>query len=228
MQQYFTNGLVNTNVRIQLEAEVVYHIRKVLRKTDGYVFRIADGSKKIYEAVLDGNFAIIGNCTNEENELSTDITVILSLIKNDKFDYALQKLTELGVKRIVPFKANRSVVKEGKGTNKLDRFRKIVREASEQSHRNIIPEICDFADIKDIDKYLSEINLIAYEKETVNLPSLKTNSVTIVIGPEGGFEDGEVNEFIKHGFVSVSLGNRILRAETAALYLTSVIVGANQ
>jgi len=228
MQQYFVDRKVNTNDIVSLDNDVLYHLVKVLRKDSTYKFRIADSKGDIYYAHLVSNKECeILDCTNENNELDCDITCILSLIKNDKFELTLQKLVELGVKRIVPYKAYRSVVKV-KDNNKLDRLKKIVKEACEQSHRNFIPEICDFADIKDLEKYKSEKNYICYESEKNISDIEKCNSITYIIGPEGGFDEKEYSKICELGFESISLGRRILRAETAAIYTTSIIVGKNQ
>ena len=84
--------------------------------------------------------------------------------------------------------------------------------------------------MKDIKNYLSDLNVVAYEKEDSDntKTDLNKKSITIIIGPEGGFESEEINELNKLGFINISLGKRILRAETAAIYLTSLIVGENQ
>lgn len=229
MQQFFIETSLNDASEVLLDKDVVYQLKKVLRAQDGYKFRLVDNNQHIFLCELKNESAVILNDLNENNELDVDITAIVSLIKNDKFDFMIQKLTELGVKRIIPYIANRSVVKPGKGTNKLDRLKKIAKEASEQSHRNQIPEICEYITFKDLNKYKSDINLLAYEKETTSISDLKdAKSVTFIIGPEGGFEVDEVNKIIDLGFDSISLGKRILRAETAAIYLTSQIVGVNQ
>lgn len=229
MQQFFIDTAIKEKDIVELNNDILYQLKKVLRANDGYEFRLVDVNQNIFLCELSDNKAKVNRNLIENNELDVDITVILSLIKNDKMDFALQKLTELGVKRIVPYKAYRSVVKEGKGNNKLDRFKKILREASEQSHRNIIPEICDYADINDLGKYKSELNLIAYEKNVDIENDFKGyKSITLIIGPEGGFDIEEVNKIIDMGYKPISLGKRILRAETAAIYLSSIIIGANQ
>ncbi len=226
MQQFFYDEPLNTSDSYQLNSEVNYQLKKVLRVNNGYKFRLVDSNQSVFMCSYNDGMAYIEEKLDEYNELETDITVILALIKNDKFDFAVQKLTELGVNRIVPYIARRSVVKPGKGNNKLDRIKKIAREASEQSHRNKIPEICDYATFKDLKKYKSELNLLAYEKETKSISDLKKyKSITYIIGPEGGFEPREVEDIIECGFDSISLGKRILRAETAAIFLASVIAG---
>ena len=228
MQQYFVDKEIQSDEIIELDKEVLHHLIKVLRKDSEYTFRIADMNGKIFHAhLIDDKRCMIDEFLDENNELDCNITCILSLIKNDKFELCIQKLTELGVKRIVPYNARRSVVKI-REKKKLERFEKIAREASEQCHRNFIPEICDPCDLKDLKNYLSERNYICYESEK-NISDIdKSSSVTYIIGPEGGFEDQEYEKIVSMGFESISLGKRILRAETAALYMTSLIVGKNQ
>lgn len=229
MQQFFSEYILNIGDEVSLEKEIVYQLKKVLRANDGYKFRLVDKNHEIYLCELNNDKAKVIEYLNEHNELDANITAIISLVKNDKLDFMIQKLTELGVKRIVPYIANRSVVKPGKGTNKLDRLKKIAKEASEQSHRNMIPEITEYITFKDLDKYMSDVNIVAYEKETTSLSTLTNiKSISFIIGPEGGFEIQEINSIIEKGFASVSLGKRILRAETAAIYIASLIVGNNQ
>ena len=228
MQQYFVDYKVKENDVIELDDDVIYHLKKVLRKDSSYNFRIVDNNSDVFLAFLkDNNKCLIKEKIDEDNELDCDITCILSLIKMDKFELTIQKLVELGVKTIVPYDATRSVVKI-KDNKKLDRLRKIIKEAAEQSHRNIIPTLENVATIKDLNKYLSLDNYICYESED-NIADIKSNkSITYIIGPEGGFEDKEYKKICELGFKSISLGKRILRAETAAIYMTSVIVSKCQ
>lgn len=227
MQQYFIENELHVNDLSDLREDVIYHLTKVLRCTNEE-FRVVDANHDIYLCRLENKKARVIEKLEENNELDVDITAIVSLIKSDKFELTLQKLTELGVKRIVPYNAKRSVVKENKPEKKLERYKKILMEASEQSHRNIIPEIEKAIDFKDLKNYMSDLNLIAYEKEDINSKSeLKAKSITFIIGPEGGFTSDEVDSIKALGFKSISLGKRILRAETAALYLSSLIVGEN-
>ena len=228
MQQYFCREKLEIGKTIRLDDEDLYHLRKVLRKDSSYRFRVADNEGNIYFChLLNDKECICDEYCDENNELEYDITCILSLVKSDKFELCLQKLTELGVNRIVPYDAYRSVMKIN-DDKKLSRFQKIVKEAAEQAHRNIIPEVCKVAKLKDLEKYRSDRNYICYESEK-NISDISgKESVTYIIGPEGGFEDSEYEKICKMGFESVSLGKRILRAETAAIYMTSVIVSKNQ
>ena len=228
MQQYFVNKKIELNKKFILDSQIVYHLVKVLRCTNE-TFRVCDSNKDIYLCRLEGSEANPFEKLNENNELDCDITAIISLIKSDKFELIIQKLTELGVNRIIPFKAKRSMIKETKPEKKKERYEKIAKEAAEQSHRNVIPEIYNAININEITKYMSEVNIIPYEKESdVSTNYKSAKSITFIIGPEGGFEINEYNKLVDLGFKSISLGKRILRAETAALYVTSLIVGENQ
>ena len=228
MQQYFVECKLNIDDVIVLSEEIKYHLVKVLRKDSSYKFRVVDVHGKVFYAhLIDNNSCKIDEELNENNELDCDITCILSLIKNNKFELTIQKLVELGVKRIVPYQAFRSVIKV-KDNKKLERIRKIVLEACEQSHRNLIPEVTQIVNLNDLDKYKSECNYICYESEKNIIDIHPRNSVSFIIGPEGGFDDKEYQSIKAMGFESISLGKRILRAETAAIYMTSVIVSKCQ
>ncbi|MBQ9158246.1 MAG: 16S rRNA (uracil(1498)-N(3))-methyltransferase [Erysipelotrichaceae bacterium] len=228
MQQYFVSETLSTGDEINLDKDILYHLVKVLRKDSSYTFRIVDQSGSIFHASLSGkDTCLIKEKLDEDNELSCDITCILSLIKSDKLELCIQKLVELGVKRIVLYDARRSVMKI-KDEKKLQRLSKIALEAAEQSHRNIVPQVLMPIGIKQMKDYMSEKNYICYESERniADIPS--SSSITYIIGPEGGFEDKEYEQICALGFESISLGKRILRAETAALYMTSVIVSKCQ
>lgn len=230
MQQYFIDKEIKIGDAVLLDSEILFHLRQVLRKKNTYTFRLVDAQNNLFLAELSDDKAIIKERLEEDRELDINVTIIISLIKNDKFDFCLQKLTELGVTRIVPYEASRSIIKIKDKKAKLDRYRKIVKEASEQSLRSYTPIIDDIVDIKSLSKYKSKYNYVAYEKNFANYIPYRDidESVTVIIGPEGGFELQEIDEFEKIGFKCISLGKRILRAETAALYVMSNISGARE
>ena len=226
MQQYFVNEILEVNKTISLNEDIVFHLSKVLRNTETN-FRLVDANKEIFIAELNGNKANIIKKLDENNELDIYITALISTIKQDKFEIILQKLTELGVKRIVPVKTaySQDLFMNDK---KIIRFNKIMQEAAEQSLRNIIPELCPLINIKEVDKYNSELNIVPYEKETNSNTNLKANSITFIIGPEGGFKEEEIELLINKGYKTMSLGKRILRAETAAIDTASIIIWENK
>ncbi len=110
-----------------------------------------------------------------------------------------------------------------KEKNRYERYRRIIREAAEQCNRNLIPELVECVPFDRIKDYRSETNLLAYEKEDKHERFSCNAPVSFVIGPEGGFTKKEAEELMECGFVSVSLGRRILRAETAAIYVMSIL-----
>lgn len=226
MQQYFTDKTLAINDLVFLDEEILYHLEKVLRKGDDSRFRLVDGKKQVFLCSLKNRQALVLEKLEENRESKINVTAIVSLIKNDHFELCLQKLTELGVSRIVPYEAERSVVK-GLKEAKLKRFQKIVQEASEQCLRTKIPEVTSLAKLKDLSRYLSQINLLPYEKEDPNnrINWQDCKDLTYIIGPEGGFTLKEVEILKEMGFVSVSLGPRILRAETAAIYMAVISSG---
>lgn len=143
-------------------------------------------------------------------------------------DFIIQKAVELGVDEITPLLTNRTVVKikEGKAQSKIKRFEKIIEEAAKQSKRKNIPIIHPPLSLGQLEVQ-DEYTIVAYEEEEESLKTIletdSINSVNVIIGPEGGFEKEEIEKLQGMGARSVSIGNRILRAETAALALLSIL-----
>ena len=143
----------------------------------------------------------------------------------------LQKATELGVKKVALIQSERTVVKyDNKDLEKkIVRFQKIMKEASEQTHRLIVPTLLGVYNLKSLPREVfSDLNYVAYEKDANDINNSfkglsKGKSISILIGPEGGFSVQEIEQVCKEGFTRTSLGKRILRAETAAIYALSVI-----
>lgn len=161
------------------------------------------------------------------------ITLFQALLKADKMEYVIQKAVELGVSKIIPFNSKNVVVRldDKDKLKKVERYNKISREASKQCGRSDIVQIDN---VKSFEEVLADIKeykkcIIAYENETNSLKDfLKTNQnieeIAIIIGAEGGFDSKEVNSLIENGCISISLGDRILRAETASLNLISILM----
>lgn len=169
-----------------------------------------------------------------DSELKSHVRLFLCLFKGEKFDWVLQKACELGVSDIFLVQSKRTIVKIDKQSKekKLSRYQKILDLASVQCLRKNSSKIIDVINLKDIKKdLLMDINLLANEKEkgATNhtfdiLSNINQNkSISCIIGPEGGFDDDEISYLNDIGFESISLGKRILRSDTASLYLLSVI-----
>ncbi len=223
MQQYFLDTSITTDV-IDLPNDVLVHLKKVLRRRDGYKMRLVDDRGQIYLAELKGDRAQMIETLDEGRELPHRLIIALALIKHDRFEWAIQKCTELGATDIIPLLTERTVIKTKEESKRTERYKKIAKEAAEQSLRRRIPDIWKPTDIKDIHKVKTNYNYLAYEREdTCLLPDRISGDALIVIGPEGGFTEDEVDMLISAGFSSVTLGPRILRAETAAIASCTLI-----
>lgn len=229
MQRYFIN---NENEIIFTE-EQINHILKVMRMKLDEEFEIVFNAhlfKVKISSITPFKVEIIEEI-NSNPELKNEITLLYCLPKGDKLDLVIQKATEIGVKRIILVQSSRCVSKFKKEDyeKKLSRFNKIATEASEQSHRLIVPIIKDIIDYKDIKNYHFDHAFIAYENEKQfslkeYISKVKRNeSLGIIIGPEGGFSANEVQYANENGYSSISLGKRILRSETACIYTLSVL-----
>ena len=227
MQQYYVEEPLEEGKIIQLPKDKAHHAFRVLKLHHETVRLVSHGTGWFAGGYQEGGngMARILSMDPDLNELHTDITLCMALIRREKFELVLQKAAELGVKRIIPFESSRCVVKAR--NEKTARWNAILLEACEQCKRTLIPECTAPIALNELSSFKSTVNLCAYENAGSQASwiheSLPADSVTIVIGPEGGFSNEEVQLLRESGFSSVTLGSRILRAETAAIYACSVI-----
>lgn len=232
MQRYFCNNIDNN--MIVLGKEDSYHITKVMRMNYKDKIEIVN-NKKVYTCqIVELNPLVKVEVLEEKienNELEIEVTLVQSLVKEQKMDYILQKSTELGVHKIIPYQAARSVVHvNNKEIKKQTRWQTILKEAAEQSKRNIIPEITHtmkLSEIVNLHDYDTKI-LCTIEENTESFKKVLSklncsDKMLIVVGPEGGFTEEETKTMISNGFTTVSLGSSILRTETASLFILSSI-----
>ena len=231
MQRYFCNT-INDNQFI-LSNDDSYHIKTVMRMQINDLIEVIY-NKDLYICEIkefDPVIVSIKEKINSYNELGIKVTICQSLVKEQKMDLILQKGTELGAYSFIPLSVKNSIIKYSNKDfdKKRIRWQKIVKEASEQSKRNIIPEVLEIKEIKDIIKLnydlkiLCTVNEVSTSLKYVLQNNKKCDKMIIVIGPEGGFTKEEEGELINHGFVSVTLGNLVLRTETASLCALSMI-----
>jgi len=220
----------------------VNHIKNVLRKLPGDKVICFDSSGKEYTSIIkeisQGSIILtVSSVKQLETESKIKINLGQCLPKMSKMDEIIQKSTELGVSTISPILSERSVAKG----EKTDRWQKIASESAEQSGRYLIPEIKPLMTFDEFinDKTTYDIKIIAWECETGNTikniiaPFVKTHcnaslrsgiSISIIIGPEGGFSSNEIDKAKSHGYIPVSLGKRILRTETAGPAVIAMIM----
>lgn len=227
MQRY----VVDENLK--LDKKDINHIINVMRlNVNDQIKLINNGT--IYDAIItkiEKNNVLYEIIKKEELKSLKDYKVIIacSIIKEQKMDYLLQKATELGVDEIIPIISERTIVKVKQASSKIDRWNRIIKESVEQSHRVSIPIIKDIISLKELSNLEYSIKILCNTNEKsknikkVLQDSKKRDTIIIVVGPEGGFTDSEINYLENSGFISTSLGKNILRAETVPLYVLSVI-----
>lgn len=225
---------------ISITGEDYNHIKNVLRLKCGEEITISNGLDREYLCeIIDYTdtevIAKIEDVFGSHAELPTEITLYQGYPKADKLEFIIQKAVELGAVRIVPVMTKRSIVKldEKKAAKKVERFNAIALSAAKQSKRGMIPvvdRVMTFQEALEDAKRLS-MNLIPYEDAKGILHSREVirsikgkKSLGIFIGPEGGFEGGEVEAAKAIGAECITLGHRILRTETAGMTVLSIIM----
>lgn len=218
--------------------EDIHHIRKVLRLDVGDSLLISDSEMFEYTTkVIKIEPLLVKAQILDKQRFSREpdlrITLFQSIPKQSKMETVIQKAVEIGTFSIVPVFTERTIVTEKEGfKNKLERWKKIASEAAKQSKRGIIPEVTQQVFFSDLHKTLSQYDLvlIPYEgedhrtiKEALRSLEIKPKTVAILIGPEGGFAEHEVEEMIGIGGLSVTLGKTVLRTETAGLVAAAMV-----
>jgi len=245
MSKFFINTeQINQNT-ICIKGQDVNHIKNVLRKkiNDEIIICDAQESKdyfcKIVDIMDDEIVCEINKKIDNDVESNINVTIFQGLPKSDKMELVIQKAVELGAFEITPIEMKRCVVKlnEKEKNKKIERWQKISEVAAKQCGRGIIPQINNIISVKDVcnlcNKY--DILLVAYENEKVNtlkkeIDNIKNTfmekeiNIGIVIGPEGGIDEKEIEILRESGAKIVTLGKRILRTETVALNIISIIM----
>lgn len=227
MQQYFINDKIHKEQEVYFSKEQAHHIKRVLRMKDNGVVKVVDieGNPFLVElVVMDEVFGKVVEVLKKQTPKKR-IYLFQGMIKGERWDYVIQKACELGVYQIIPVISSRTIVKiSDKIDKKVERYNKIALEACEQSRQDHLVEVLAPIPFKEIVNFKKDFNLVAYEDADVSSAKLKDvlanndcDDIAVVIGSEGGFSKEEVAYLNANGFLSVSLGERILRAETAAM-----------
>ena len=221
--------------RASLVGEHADHLVRVLRARVGQEFDIAAG-----DAVRRGRISSVekGRVEFELGEEVSggslaEITLVLAVFKFDRMEWAIEKCTELGVSRIVPVIARRTDSHLAAAASKrAERWQRIARQAAEQSRRAAPPEIAAPVKISEALNFPATLRVVLAESEERTLlrdvvqPPASGEGIMLAIGPEGGWTEEELQSFQQAGWISASLGNTILRAETAAMAATAVVASA--
>jgi 16S rRNA (uracil1498-N3)-methyltransferase len=241
LQRYFLETPFDEGGHAFISGDDGKHIAKVMRMEIGDRLIAVDNEEAFISEIThirpEGVTVKKTDDSLPSNEMEVKVTIACGLPKGDKLDLIVQKGTELGMSSIIPFEAERSIVKwdSKKGDKKVERLRKIAKEAAEQCHRTIIPEIVAPMSFKQLlqESRNYDIRFFADEEDAKGTDPnriadrLKNvyhkQTVFVVFGPEGGLSRREAEEMRSADFLSVSLGPRILRTETAPLYFLSAM-----
>lgn len=241
MQRYFLQSPFDDEGIATIKGDDGKHIIRVMRmNVDDNVIAVTNGKafiSLITELLPDGVVILRTGNALKSNEMPVKVTIACGLPKGDKLDLIVQKGTELGMSGILPFQAERSIVKwdEKKGDKKVERLRKISKEAAEQCHRTVIPEVGNPLSFQQliVESSKFDVLLFADEEDAKSgephkiADRLKNvyheQTVLVVFGPEGGLSRTEAETLRSEGFLPIALGPRILRTETAPLYLLSAM-----
>ena len=232
MYNFFVNENQKLNDKYVITGTDFNHIKNVLRMSVGDTFLVSDnGVSNLCEIESLENESVVAKIIEENyNDTSLPIRIYLfqGLPKGDKMELIIQKAVELGVESVIPVEMSRCVVKldDKKKKSKVSRWQSISESAAKQSKCNRIPEVFDVLTYKQALKKAKELDLLLVPYESKNgmedtknaLSQIKSGmSVGILIGPEGGFDEKEVEQAFEIGGKVISLGKRILRTETAAI-----------
>ncbi len=220
--------------QIVIAGEPYHHLRNVLRIKPGAVVLLLDGFGQCCEVQLEQlqpkqvTTRVLRRW--REKDVTLPITLLQALPKGDKFDLILQKGTELGVSCFQPIETDHAIphLTTARLTKRVQRWHRIVSEASRQSRRSFLPEVKPLQKLATaLDEASNDLKLVLWEAGSVALadvlPKEPPTGVRLLIGPEGGFSAAEITSITAAGFQAVHLGPRILRTETAGLAATPIL-----
>lgn len=223
MEYFYTPPAWVSGEELTIEGDEFNHLTHVMRRRIGDIIRVVDGLGNAYDAVIGGIAGKKAVCRIEVrhaflNEPRMKLTLGVGLLKNpSRFDFLVEKATELGVSSIVPLITERTIPKQAK----TGRWQKLALAAMKQSGRCILPAIGDTLSLQDffLAAPAGSYRVLPHEKAIAPIgnPRDQATHGVVCIGPEGGFTEDEVQEGVDQGFMVVTLGSRRLRTETAAI-----------
>ncbi len=233
MHRFFVEN-VSGDIAV-ITGEDVRHIGRVLRLSAGDGVELCDGKDRecvgSIRSVSDREVHVsCGAWAVSPGEPEHEVTLLQGVPKTGKMEWIIQKCVELGVRSVIPVRLARCVALPGKDDDgKLVRYRRVALEAAKQSRRGRVPDICPFSRLDRVDFSAFDSILVADEEEReVSLKCALSRGVgrriALVVGPEGGLERSEVQTLLAQGAVSVSLGRRILRTETAGAAMLAQVL----
>lgn len=228
----YTPQPLHPDTAIELESEPSHHLIKVLRMETGRPLTLFNGNGHQYTATISAInkktvHAVIEAQEFKPNLSPVDIELAIGLSKGDRFEWVLQKATELGVSKITPLVTNRSEVKLSgeRLEKKMQSWRNVVINACEQCQRNVLPTLNDTQKISDfVENNTAHLKFVLHHRSEKRLEELTPpKHLSLLIGPEGGLDEEEINLATSNDFQPLKLGERVLRTETAPLAALSIM-----
>jgi len=235
MRRFFTAPDAVIDAKATITGDEAHHISDVLRLKPGTAIELFDGNGKIHQARIEqigkGRIEVAILATREDGGSGSRLAIGVALLTGKKMDLVVQKATELGVETIHPYVSRHCSIKEG-NANKEDRWQRIIMEACKQCNRPTVPEcrrVTEFTDLL-ADREGNVGKIIFWEQErsrtlTDLFPAATPPPATLLalFGPEGGFSNEEISQAVDAGFSPVSMGSRVLRAETAVISGSAIL-----
>jgi 16S rRNA (uracil1498-N3)-methyltransferase len=239
LRRFFVEEIRESDGTCSITGSEAKHITKVLRMKTGDRFVLMDGKGARFQVTIASATprevqVVLGKPLPKPPPSPVQIMLCQALLKSRQMDYLIQKTSELGVDRILPFSSERTVIslRKDRALGKLRHWREIAQNSAKQSDRNIPAEIETLSPFKELvtqEKWKDALKVILWEQErSQDLKNLlkvfsPVEKFVGMVGPEGGFTQEEIGVARDAGFVPVSLGNRILRSETAAITMVAII-----
>lgn len=242
MRRFFVPQDVFSGDDVRLEGDLARRLSRVLRLQPGAAILLLDGTGLEYETRLVevGTRRVTGMVVGRRPgrpEPRARLVLYQSLVKGERFDWVLEKGTELGVAAFVPLLSARNVVRPAPGrSGRPERWQRMVREAAEQCGRSVLPEVLPGRDLDEALSVEADLRLLPWEEEgglslaaalraaRPALEGVERPTVAVFIGPEGGFSAEEVELARRAGAQVVTLGRRILRSETAGVVAAALVL----
>jgi 16S rRNA (uracil1498-N3)-methyltransferase len=232
ISRFFCPELNITHTQFSLPEAAHRHAVQVLRLKKGALINVFDGQGQEYEATLEQvskreSVAVLGHKIESQNESPLEITLIQGISRGERMDYALQKAVELGVNKIIPVITERCNVQlsNGRAEKRLIHWKGVMVSACEQSGRCVLPELMTVMSLDEamsINQQSSRIVLDPLAKQGFTTLE-KQQKISLLVGPEGGLSEQEINVVTEHNYQTVNFGPRILRTETATVAAIAVM-----
>ena len=234
MHRFHVDTVIEGETLILSDAGQLHHLRDVLRLEPGDEIVIFAGQGEEYFCSIAGysqqGVEVSVKSRKKAKGGSLDLTVACAIPKKNKMDEIVDKLTQLGVSKVIPMMTERSVVRldDGSSEERVGRWKRVAKSAAQQSHRSSVLEILSVTDVEKVisgagDYDLKLIATVIGERRTLAevLSKAVPRSILVMIGPEGDFSEEEVELAVRAGFAPVTLGDLVLRVETAAVAVAS-------